>query len=275
MSNVLITGCSSGIGRALAFAFHKAGYCVWATARHPETLSELDQQGMKIGTLDVTSKEQVNRVLENIAAAGGIDILVNNAGYGAMGAVLEIPDPEIRQQFETNVFAPLQLIQAVAPQMIARGSGTVINIGSVSGDVITPFSGTYCASKSAFNVFSDTLRIELAPLGVEVMTVKPGAIRSSFADNARKALERALPENSFYRPIEAALWKRAGASQNNPADPEVLAEKVVSCVKSGNASGSLYIGNGAYSLRLLRRLLPETAFEWVMSRVFHLNRLKR
>ena len=275
MSNVLITGCSSGIGRTLAFAFHKAGYSVWATARRLETVAELEQQGMNICVLDVTSAEQVSRVLENIVAEGGVDILINNAGYGAMGAVVETPDSEIRQQFETNVFAPLQLVRAVAPEMIARGCGTIINIGSVSGDVITPFSGTYSASKSAFNAFSDTLRIELAPLGVAVMTVKPGAIRSRFADNAYKVLERTLPENSFYRSIEAALWKRAGASRNHPTNPEILADKVVKRVKSGNAAGSLYIGNGAYSLRFLRRLLPEPVFEWVMSRFFHLGQLKR
>ena len=275
MENVLITGCSSGIGRSLVEAFHKEGYQVWATARRLESLAELEQQGVIIRALDVTSEQQFDLVLQEINNQGGLDVLVNNAGYGAMGAVVETPDSEIRQQFETNVFAPLRLIQIAAPAMMTRGKGIIINIGSVSGDVVTPFSGTYSASKSAFNAFSDTLRMELAPFGVDVMSVKPGAIRSLFAENARKTLERALPENSFYQVIESALWKRAGASQNNPTSSEALAEKIVSRVKSGRAAGSFYAGNGSLSLRCLRRLLPEVAFEWVMSRFFHLNRLKR
>lgn len=275
MKNVLITGCSSGIGKALALEFASQGWQVWATARKKETLSDLERSGINIATLDVTCADQVNQLVDLFASAGGIDILVNNAGYGAMGAVAEMPGSEIRLQFETNVFAPLQLIQKVVPAMIARKSGTIINIGSVSGQVVTPFSGTYCASKAAFNAFSDTLRMELKPFGIDVMSVKPGAVRSSFADNAKQALVRVLPEYSFYKPVEDALWRRAAASQDNPTSAEHVARVIVSRVKAGKASGSLKIGNGSRSLPFLQWMLPEFLFERVLSRVFHLNQLKR
>ncbi|MCW7554818.1 SDR family oxidoreductase [Endozoicomonas gorgoniicola] len=274
MKNVLITGCSSGIGRALAKEFASQGWQVWATARKKETLSDLESSDIRIEPLDVTCDDQVRELVARMEAAGGIDVLVNNAGYGAMGAVVEMPEPELRMQFETNVFAPLKLIQAVTPAMVSRKSGTVINIGSVSGQVVTPFSGTYCASKAAFNAFSDTLRMELKPFGIDVMSVKPGAIRSRFADNARQALARALPDHSFYKPIEDALWKRAGASQDNPTPAEKVARIIVGRVKAGKASGSVKIGNGSRSLPFLQRLLPERIFEAVLSYAFHLNRLK-
>ena len=274
MKNVLITGCSSGIGKALALEFVSQGWQVWATARNKETLSDLEKSGINIATLDVTCADQVSQLVDRLAAAGGIDILVNNAGYGAMGAVAEMPESEVRLQFETNVFAPLQLIQKIIPAMIARRSGTIINIGSVSGQVVTPFSGTYCASKAAFNAFSDTLRMELRPFGIDVMSVKPGAVRSRFADNAKQALERVLPEHSFYKAVEDALWKRAAASQDNPTSAEQVARVIVKRVKADKASGSLKIGNGSRSLPFLQWLLPEALFERVLSRVFHLNRLK-
>lgn len=223
VKNVLITGCSSGIGRALALEFSSQGWQVWATARKKETLTGLKQYGIQIASLDVTNDKEILEMVNLIDLSGGVDVLVNNAGYGAMGAVVEMPESEYRLQFETNVFAPLKLIQAIVPAMIAKQSGTVINIGSVSGQVVTPFSGTYCASKAAINAFSDTLRMELKPFGVAVMSVKPGAIRSSFAENAKKALERALPKNSFYQPVETALWKRAGASQDKPTSAEYVA----------------------------------------------------
>ncbi|AMO54849.1 short-chain dehydrogenase [Endozoicomonas montiporae] len=274
MKNVLITGCSSGLGRALAIEFARQGWQVWATGRKKETLSDLVPLGIKAEELDVTSEKQVCQLISQVAAEGGIDVLVNNAGYGAMGATVEMPETEVRMQFETNVFAPLKLVQAVAPAMIERRSGTIINIGSISGQVVTPFSGTYCASKAAFNSFSDALRIELKPFGIDVMSVKPGAIRSRFAENAKQALARALPENSFYKPVEKALWKRANASQDRPTSAEHVARVIVSRVKAGKASGSLKLGNGSRSLPFLQWLLPESVFEWVLSRVFQLNHLK-
>ena len=275
MKNVLITGCSSGLGEALAKEFARQGWQVWATARRIETLSGLESSGIRTEKLDVTSDEQLAKLIDKMASAGGVDVLVNNAGYGAMGAVVEMPEAEVRLQFETNVFAPLKLIQAVAPDMIARRSGTIINIGSISGQVVTPFSGTYCASKAAFNSFSDALRLELKPFGIDVMSVKPGAIRSRFAENAKQALTRALPEHSFYKPIEAALWKRANASQDRPTSAEHVARIIVSRVKTGKASGSVKLGNGSRSLPFLQWLLRERGFESVLSRVFQLNRLKR
>ena len=275
MKNVLITGCSTGIGRALAHEFHHQGYRVWATARNPESLSELSSQGMQTARLDVTEDEDIHSVIRMITDSdGAIDILVNNAGYGAMGPLTETPKSELVRQFDTNVFAPVSLSNAVVPYMREKGSGIIINIGSISGVVTTPFSSVYCASKAAFNSLSDAMRMELKPFGIDVLTVQPGAIQSCFASNATTALEGVLSGDSAYLSIEDALRERANASQKHPTTAESCARTIVNRAVSGNASGVLRVGNGSRALPALKAILPTSWFEGILGRVFKLNRLK-
>jgi len=186
-SVVLISGCSSGIGLALASEFVSRGCKVFATARKPSVIENLKKEGMEIAVLDVTDQQSIDAcVAEVIAKAGKIDVLVNNAGYALIGPVIDLSMDDLRRQFETNVIGLAALTKAVAPHMIKQRSGLIVNISSVSGVCATPFAGAYCATKAAVNLLSDSLRVELAPFGISVVTVQPGAIKSSFGDVATK-----------------------------------------------------------------------------------------
>jgi len=191
MPNVLITGCSTGIGRALADAFKSAGYEVWATARKAEDVAALDAAGFTGVQLDVND----NPALDQLAARfDGLDVLVNNAGYGAMGPLLDGGVEAMQRQFETNVFAVVGVTRAFFPAL-RRNKGLVVNIGSVSGVLVTPFAGAYCASKAAVHALSEALRLELAPFSIQVMEVQPGAIATSFAKNASHEAEQLISNN--------------------------------------------------------------------------------
>lgn len=172
MPNVLITGCSSGIGRALADAFKSAGFNVWASARRPEDVTALAAAGFNAVELDVNDSAALQRLAEQL---GELDVLVNNAGYGAMGPLLDGGTEAMQRQFETNVFALVGVTQALFPAL-RRSKGLVVNIGSVSGVLVTPFAGAYCASKAAVHALSDALRMELAPFGIRVMEVQPAPL---------------------------------------------------------------------------------------------------
>ena len=275
METVLITGCSTGIGRVLAQELQQSGYKVWATARKIESLAELETSGIRAACLDITNSEQVESVVTRILDEDGkIDILINNAGYGAMGPLSETPKSEFLRQFDTNVLAQMELSNAVIPHMQKQGCGAIINIGSVSGLVTTPFSGSYCASKAAFNALSDTMRMELKPFGIKVLTVMPGAIRSDFARNANQALERVFAEDSRYMPIEEGVRDRANASQQFPTPAEKVAVAIRQWLGSSRKQGIMKIGNGSRVLPLLKMLLPNQWFEAVLGRKFRLNQLR-
>src|SRR5690606_32013061 len=187
---VLITGCSSGIGRALADAFQAGGYQVWATARKPEDLATLEAAGFMPVELDVNDTPAVRALAEDLRRrARRLDGLINNAGYGAMGPLLDGGAEALRWQFDTNVFAPVELTRACF-ELLRASQGLVINIGSVSGVLVTPFAGAYCASKAALHALCEALRLELAPFGIQVMEVQPGAI-ALVADARRHPRPRA------------------------------------------------------------------------------------
>ena len=274
--NVLITGCSSGVGYTLALEFNKRGCNVWATARKPESIAELKNKNIQVDKLDVTCEEHIQRVVSQIESEyGGIDILVNNAGYGGMGPVVETPGDELERQFATNVFAPMSLVRAVASGMIARRAGTIINIGSISGMLVTPFSGSYCASKAALNALSDALRLELKPFGINVITVQPGAIRSRFAENASAALDRVWRKDSIYQPIESEVRKRANASQDNPTEVEDFCCTLIDRLESDREQNIIRLGNGSRAFPFLKAFIPVRWLEKGLARYFGLNRLNR
>lgn len=174
----LITGCSSGIGRALAIELTRRGHEVIATARNANTLQDL--QVTQRLTLDVISEQSIAAA---VSAAGRIDALVNNAGVGLWGPVEATSQEDLERLFATNVYGPLRMLRAVLPQMRARRQGKIMQVSSVVGRVSGPLVGIYSASKHALDAYSEALRIELAPFGVPVTIVEPGAVESAFASN--------------------------------------------------------------------------------------------
>jgi len=271
---VFITGCSSGIGRALALEFSRAGWLVAATARKPESVSDLKELGMIAESLDVTQGETIETAVKNILAkTGRIDMLVNNAGFGLMGPALEISLEENQKQMETNFFGPIELIKAVAPVMKSQGSGTIVNMGSISGIAAMPFSGAYCASKAALHSYSDALRMELKPFGIKVVTVQPGAIISEFGRNAGKTIERTLKPGSWYANIERYVHKRAQTSQQDATPAEGLARKLVPLVSKTNPPAVIRLGKKSFLLPFLKNILPHKTLDAILSKRFGLRNL--
>lgn len=267
---ILITGCSSGIGKALAVEAKQQGYRVFATARKASDLAELQQLGLEVIALELTDPTSVRHAVSQLQQrAGQLDILINNAGYGAMGPVLDAGATGLRQQFEVNVFAVMDLIQACLP-LLLKSKGLIVNIGSVSGVLTTPFAGVYCASKAALHSLSDALRMELAPFGVRVLTVQPGAIDTGFAQRAGREAEQLLKPDSLWWPMREGVMRRANASQNQPTSAQRFAQSLVAQLKKPGCSGVVGIGHGAVTLPLLARWMPQKWLDKVLSRKFKL-----
>ncbi|MFZ5936120.1 SDR family oxidoreductase [Pseudomonas sp. HS6-2] len=272
MPTVLITGCSSGIGRALADAFRDAGHEVWATARKPDDVEQLSAAGFTARQLDVNDGEALRRLADELEAQHGrLDMLINNAGYGAMGPLLDGGVEALRQQFETNVFAVVGVTRALFP-LLRRARGLVVNIGSVSGVLVTPFAGAYCASKAAVHALSDALRLELAPFGIQVMEVQPGAIASQFASNAQRQAEEVLAADSAWWPLREHVQARARASQDRPTSAAEFAQGVLAAVGKSPAPAVVRLGNGSTALPLMARLLPTRLLDWALRKRFGLLR---
>ncbi|CAM3856651.1 putative oxidoreductase YbbO [Pseudomonas reidholzensis] len=272
MLTVLITGCSSGIGRALANAFRDAGHEVWATARKPADVAQLASAGFAARQLDVNDPDALARLAEELQDRhGGLDMLINNAGYGAMGPLLDGGVEAMRQQFETNVFAVVGVTRALFP-LLRRNRGLVVNIGSVSGVLVTPFAGAYCASKAAVHALSDALRLELAPFGIRVMEVQPGAIASQFASNAQQQAAQVLAAESPWWPLREHVQARARASQDKPTPAAAFAQGVLAATRKSPVPALVRLGNGSTALPLLARLLPQRVLDKVLRKRFGLLR---
>ncbi len=276
---VLITGCSTGIGRALAEAFRNAGdFIVYASARQIDKLHDLTSRGIHSLPLDVDDEGSIHAAIERISdEQGRLDVLVNNAGFAAMGPLAELPAARLRGQFETNVIAPVVLTQACLPLLRQaakqEGCARVVNIGSVSGILTTPFSGAYCASKAAIHALSDALRMELAPLGIKVITIQPGAIRSSFGDNSAASIDW-LNDDSLYAPVRAGIEARTRASQENPTPAEEFAEEMIAAVMAKDPEPVTRIGNGSRMLPAIKRWVPTRRIDRMLSKRFRLDSLK-
>lgn len=271
MPVTLITGCSSGIGRALAERFRQAGHEVWATARKAEDVAALAAAGFTAVQLDVNDGHALQHLAERIERQpAGLDILINNAGYGAMGPVLDGGVEAMQRQFETNVFSIVGVTRALLPAL-RRNRGLVVNVGSVSGVLVTPFAGAYCASKAAVHALSDALRMELAPLGVRVMEVQPGSIDTHFAKNASHEAEQLIAQDSPWWPWREGIRARANASQNRPTPAGEFATGLLEAASRANPPRLLRLGNGSRALPLMANLLPKGLLEKVLMKKFGLG----
>ena len=266
---VLITGCSSGIGFALAQAFQAAGCTTCASARRPETLQPLREAGIEGYALDVTDADSVRAAVTEIENAHGrVDVVVNNAGIPVMGPTAEVPLDELRRLWETNLTGAVAVVQAVAPGMAARRCGRIVNVGSVSGVLTTPFAGPYCASKGALHHLNDALRMELAPFGVEVLLVQPGAIRSGFGDSASR--QTGAGEWKLYAPFRDGIARRAGESQRGAMPASDFAAAFVRYALARKPGPMIRIGPGSDLLPRLARL-PTALRDRLLSRRFGLR----
>uniref|UniRef100_A0A0D9VIL8 Uncharacterized protein n=1 Tax=Leersia perrieri TaxID=77586 RepID=A0A0D9VIL8_9ORYZ len=243
---VLITGCAKGgIGYEYCHAFSSLGCHVVATDvpdRVPDLAGLDDADHLP---LDVSSDESVHSAVERVLAAHGrLDVLVNNAGVGCTGPLAELRGEAVRRAMDVNFLGQLRTVRAVAPHMAARGTGRVVNVGSVVGTAATPWAGTYCASKAAVHAATDALRLELRPFGVHVVKVVPGAVRSGLGDANTARLRAEEVEWRMYGGFAAAIAERARASQGGRAtDARVFAAHVARRVMSARPPREIVYGN--------------------------------
>src|SRR3954452_13605154 len=209
---VLITGCSSGIGRATAERLAGRGFTVYATARSVASIADLEARGCRVLALDVTDEDSMQAAVATVVdEQGAVGALVNNAGYSQSGAVEEVPIEEVRRQFETNVFGLVRMCQLVLPGMRAQRHGRIVNVSSMGANFTFPGGGFYHATKYAVEAISDALRFEVQGFGIAVVIVQPGLIRTSFADTATGAIHSATPAEGPYAAFNAAV---AGSTQS-------------------------------------------------------------
>ena len=269
---VVITGCSTGIGRALAEEFSRCGHRTFATARRIEALAGLTDCDHL--TLDVTDQQSISAAISQvIARAGRIDILVNNAGVNLFGPLLEVPIEGVQRLLETNVVGLITATQAVFPHMAKQRSGRIVNVGSVVGEFPTPFAGAYCASKSAVHMLSDILRIEVAPLGIDVVVVQPGGVRSQIAASGSVGIERFAEESSHYHKVYENIQQRVAMSQDNPMEADKFARTVVAAATRRTAPRVIRAGSGATMLNLAGNL-PKPLLDRILTRRFGLAALR-
>jgi NAD(P)-dependent dehydrogenase (short-subunit alcohol dehydrogenase family) len=274
---ILITGCSSGIGAALAREFAKRGHRVYATARRAEALAALEFEGIRGLVLDVNDDSSIARALDTVSReAGHLDLLVNNAGFSQVGAVIDLTREDLRRQYETNVIAPMAVTGQAVPLLRAavaqNGSAVVANVGSIVGLFTTPFAAAYCSSKAAVHSLTDALRMELAPFGIHVVSIQPGGVRSSFGEHAEAAVR--LPENSLYKPVERGIRARAQAGQQGAMPADVFVVPVVDALLRNSPPRVIRGGTNSVRLPLLKRLLPAAMFDAKLSKLFGLDALR-
>lgn len=274
---IFITGCSSGIGAAMAKEFHRRGHVVYASARKLDSLAELAVAGMRTLAVDVNDDESIAAAFAVVASERGqIDVLVNNAGFSQVGALVDLSRDDLRRQYETNVIAPVAVIGAALELLRAAKNksgldAVVANLGSIVGLVATPFAGAYCSSKAAVHSLSDVLRMELAPFGIKVMTIQPGGVQSSFGSHAEAAIR--LPADSLYKPVEDGILARARAGQQGATPAEEFVRPIVDALLAGKPA-VIRGGKNSFRLPLLKKLLPIATLDAKLSTLFGLDKLK-
>lgn len=268
--SILITGCSSGIGLCAAKTLAQRGYRVFATARRPEAVQMLQQQGFESILLDVNDSASIQAGVREILSRtnGTLDALLNNAGNGHMGAVEDLSRNILRAQFETNVFGLIELSNAVIPVMRRQGHGRIIQISSVLGIVSLPFRGAYNASKFAVEAFTDALRLELHGSNIYVSLIEPGPIKSEFRSNALQISQDELDvEHSVHRAIyEKMRSNNADVKNEDPftLPPDAVVEKIIHALESSKPKIRYFVTTPTYFLTTLKRLLPSRWMDWLV-----------
>lgn len=274
-SSILITGASTGIGLRSAEILKARGYRVFATARKQADVEKLNKLGFESIRLDITDSYSIENALAWIVEKtdGHLDALFNNAGFLQAGAVSDLTRDQIRAQFETNVFGPMELIRLVLPIMRNRGHGRIIQNSSILGVITLPYYSAYNASKFALEAFSLTLKQELRGTNIHVSIINPGPIHSKLRENAYQHYQktRDLTQTSHYEKIykkmEKTYFHPEKKSQRLMQQPDVVVKKLIHALESKHPKTHYYVGFSASFLAFLRRILPDSALNWALEKV--------
>ncbi|WP_435335274.1 SDR family oxidoreductase [Haloarchaeobius sp. TZWWS8] len=266
LETVLITGCSSGIGRETAKAFLEEDWLVYATARDTDDITDLAKRGCETAELDVTDRGQVERVVDRVVdEAGRLDCVVNNAGFAQMGPVEDIPTDRFHEQMDVNLYGPHRLARAALPHMRDAERGSIINVSSALGRITFPGAGVYSASKYALEGMSDAMRMETAAFDVDVVLVEPGPVETEFYDRADDELE-GLPRSDAYADLYEMFDGASAFGGGGPmaVQPEDVASVILNAASSTDPDPRYPVGAMAKYF-MLARFVPDrwrdTAFK--------------
>lgn len=264
---VLITGTSSGIGKATVIYFAEKGWNVAATMRTPHKETELNKlPNVRLYALDVTDETSIKTAIDSaIADFGDIDVIVNNAGYGAVGIFEKATPEQIQKQFDTNVFGVMNVTRQILPHFRQKRSGTIINVTSMGGLITFPIYSVYHGTKWAIEGWSEALSYELKPLGIKVKTIEPGAIRTDFYDRSQDLFQNAaITDYDNYERVTLDNSQEAGETAPGP---KVVAKEIFNAATEANFSIHHPVGGQAPLLLLLRRILPLSWFMGIVRSV--------
>lgn len=269
---VLITGCSTGIGRATAEHLAARGWTVYATARRAETVADLEGKGCRTLALDVTDEASTAAAIDAVAEAeGAVGVLVNNAGYSRSGALETIPIDALRAQFETNVFGLVRMCQLALPGMRRQGWGKIVNLSSMGGRFTFPGGGAYHATKHAVESLSDALRFEVGGFGVDVVLVEPGLIRTEFS---RTAVREIAGDDGPYADFNAHVARTTvGAYEKGPlarlgGEPEAVAKVIEKAITARRARARYTVTPSAKLLIGQRAAMPDAVWDRFLATQF-------
>jgi NAD(P)-dependent dehydrogenase (short-subunit alcohol dehydrogenase family) len=261
---VLITGCSTGIGRAAAERLAGHGHTVYATARRPESIEDLKQAGCRTLALDVTDEASMRAAVEEVERAeGAVGALVNNAGYSQSGALETVPLDDLRRQFETNVFGLLRMCQLVLPGMRRQRYGRIVNLSSMGGKLTFPGGGAYHATKYAVEALSDVLRFEVRGFGVDVSIIEPGLIKTNFAETSVATVAH---EDGPYADFNRAVAAITAGAYKGPlaklgGGPEAVAEVIEKALTARRPRTRYKVTASARILMAQRALMPDRVWD--------------
>lgn len=271
---VLITGCSTGIGRATALRLAKAGHTVYATARKVDTLGDLAAAGCKTMALDVCDEASIRAAVAAVEAEQGVvGVLVNNAGYGSEGPIEEVPMEEVRRQFETNVFGLTLLTKLVLPGMRKQGWGKIVNLSSMGGRMTLPGGGFYHATKYAVEAISDALRFEVQGFGIDVIVVEPGPIKTEFGGTAIARVAALDRPDSPYKEFLTVLQRQIRDAYEGPmgrlaADADAVAKVIETAITAARPKTRYVVTLAAHVMMGLRRWVGDRGWDAVMRTQF-------
>jgi short-subunit dehydrogenase len=260
---IVITGVSSGMGKATALLLAQNGYTVYGGARREEKLQELEKQGIKTAKLDVTDDKSVTEFINFVLEKENrIDVLINNAGYGEYGAVEDVTLENAKKQMEVNLFGVARMTKAVLPIMREQKSGKILNVTSIGGKMATPMGGWYYASKFAVEALSDSLRNEVRQFGIEVVVIEPGGVKTEWSDIAMQNMV-AASENSAYSKLAKIAAKSSSNldKKSNVPQPIIIAELVKKIIEAKKTKPRYAKGMMAKPILFFKWLLSDKMFD--------------
>jgi NAD(P)-dependent dehydrogenase (short-subunit alcohol dehydrogenase family) len=268
---VLITGCSTGIGRATAEHLAASGWKVYATARRPESIADLEGKVHATLPLDVTDGASMQAAVKQVEdAEGAVGVLVNNAGYSRSGAVETVPMEDVRRQFETNVFGLVRMCQLVLPGMRRQRYGRIVNLSSMGGRLTFPGGGFYHGTKYAVEAISDALRFEVKGFGIDVILIEPGLIKTEFGDTVAKEMGEADGDYAeFNRAVsEATVGAYEGPMMRLGGGPDTVARKIEKALSARRPKARYPVTASARLAIMQKALLPDRAWDMAVGTQF-------